>query len=60
MTEDGSAHARSLAGKTILISGGSRAEGISDFSAYRFTEGPDDDLDLDFFLPDAPLPNRFG
>jgi hypothetical protein len=35
---------RTLAGKTILVSGGSRGIGL--------------DLDLDFFLPDAPLPAR--
>jgi citronellol/citronellal dehydrogenase len=38
-----------------------RSEGVTDFSAYRFPGGTDDaDLDLDFFLPDAPLPTPFG
>jgi citronellol/citronellal dehydrogenase len=32
-----------------------REEGVTDFSAYRFG-GSEEDLDLDFFLPDAPLP----
>jgi citronellol/citronellal dehydrogenase len=32
-----------------------RAEGVADFSGYRLN-GREEDLDLDFFLPDAPLP----
>jgi citronellol/citronellal dehydrogenase len=32
-----------------------RAEGVTDLSVYR-PAGATDDLDLDFFLPDAPLP----
>jgi citronellol/citronellal dehydrogenase len=34
-----------------------RAEGVTDFSAYRMGDR-EEDLDLDFFLPDAPLPAR--
>jgi citronellol/citronellal dehydrogenase len=34
-----------------------RAEGITDFSAYRLGDR-EEDLDLDFFLPDATLPAR--
>ena len=37
-----------------------RAEGVTDFSAYLFPGGSDDALDLDFFLPEAPLPTPFG
>jgi citronellol/citronellal dehydrogenase len=38
-----------------------REEGVTDFAAYRFAGDVDDsDLDLDFFLPDAPLPTPFG
>jgi len=36
-----------------------RAEGMTDFSAYS-PGGREEDLDLDFFLPDAPLPPRPG
>jgi citronellol/citronellal dehydrogenase len=32
------------------------AEGVTDFSGYR-PAGAVEDLDLDFFLPDAPLPH---
>ena len=90
---------RTLAGKTILVSGGSRGIGLAialraardganilllaktatphpklegtiytaaeqveegittDFSGYRLA-AREEDLDLDFFLPDAPLPAR--
>jgi citronellol/citronellal dehydrogenase len=34
-----------------------REEGITDFSGYRLA-AREEDLDLDFFLPDAPLPAR--
>lgn len=34
-----------------------RAEGITGFSGYLLGER-EEDLDLDFFLPDAPLPDR--
>ena len=34
-----------------------RGEGITDFSGYRLGDR-EEDLDLDFFLPDAPLPAR--
>jgi citronellol/citronellal dehydrogenase len=34
-----------------------RAEGVTDFSRYRLG-GTEEELDLDFFLPDAPLPDR--
>jgi citronellol/citronellal dehydrogenase len=34
-----------------------REEGITDFSGYRLA-AREEDLDLDFFLPDAPLPTR--
>jgi citronellol/citronellal dehydrogenase len=34
-----------------------REEGITDFSGYRLAAS-EEDLDLDFFLPDAPLPAR--
>ena len=34
-----------------------REEGITDFSGYRLG-AREEDLDLDFFLPDAPLPAR--
>jgi citronellol/citronellal dehydrogenase len=37
-----------------------REEGVTDLSGYRFTEGSDSDLDWDFFLPEAPVPDRFG
>jgi citronellol/citronellal dehydrogenase len=33
-----------------------RAAGVTDFSAYRMGDR-EEDLDLDFFLPDAPLPS---
>jgi citronellol/citronellal dehydrogenase len=36
-----------------------RAEGVTDFSSYLLG-GTEDDLDLDFFLPGAPLPARPG
>ena len=32
-----------------------REEDVTDFSGYR-PEGAAEELDLDFFLPDAPLP----
>jgi NAD(P)-dependent dehydrogenase (short-subunit alcohol dehydrogenase family) len=51
---------RSCTGNFFIDEDVLRAEGVTDFSAYRFTEGSDDDLDLDFFLEDAPLPHRFG
>jgi citronellol/citronellal dehydrogenase len=34
-----------------------RAEGVTDFSRYRLG-GTEEELDLDFFLPDAHLPQR--
>jgi citronellol/citronellal dehydrogenase len=34
-----------------------REEGVTDFSGYRLGDR-EEDLDLDFFLPDAPLPER--
>jgi citronellol/citronellal dehydrogenase len=34
-----------------------REEGITDFAGYRLA-AREEDLDLDFFLPDAPLPAR--
>jgi citronellol/citronellal dehydrogenase len=34
-----------------------REEGVTDFSCYRLGDR-EEDLDLDFFLPDAPLPER--
>jgi citronellol/citronellal dehydrogenase len=34
-----------------------REEGVTDLARYRFDDS-EDDLDLDFFLPDAPLPPR--
>jgi len=34
-----------------------RAEGVTDLSVYRLG-GTEQDLDLDFFLPEAPLPTR--
>jgi citronellol/citronellal dehydrogenase len=34
-----------------------RAEGVTDFSGYRLGER-EEDLDLDFFLPGSPLPER--
>ena len=34
-----------------------REEGITDFAGYRLADR-EEDLDLDFFLPDAPLPAR--
>lgn len=34
-----------------------RSEGISDFAPYRLG-AREDDLDLDFFLPESPLPDR--
>jgi citronellol/citronellal dehydrogenase len=34
-----------------------REEGITDFSGYRLA-AREEDLDLDFFLPDAPRPAR--
>jgi citronellol/citronellal dehydrogenase len=34
-----------------------REEGVTDFSGYRLA-AREEDLDLDFFLPDAPLPAR--
>jgi citronellol/citronellal dehydrogenase len=34
-----------------------REEGVTDLSGYRYSDS-EDDLDLDFFLPDAPLPPR--
>jgi citronellol/citronellal dehydrogenase len=34
-----------------------RAEGVTDFSRYRLG-GTEEELDLDFFLPGAPLPER--
>jgi citronellol/citronellal dehydrogenase len=51
---------RSCTGNFFLDEDVLRAEGVTDFSGYRFAEGSDDDLDLDFFLEDAPLPHRFG
>jgi citronellol/citronellal dehydrogenase len=36
-----------------------RAEGITDFSAYRLG-GREEDQDVDFFLPDASLPARLA
>jgi citronellol/citronellal dehydrogenase len=51
---------RSCTGNFFLDEDVLRAEGVTDFSAYRFADGSDDDLDLDFFLEDAPLPHRFG
>jgi citronellol/citronellal dehydrogenase len=36
-----------------------RASGVTDLSGYRLG-GREEDLDLDFFLPDAPLPRRSG
>jgi citronellol/citronellal dehydrogenase len=34
-----------------------REEGVTDFAGYRLA-AREEDLDLDFFLPDAPLPAR--
>ena len=34
-----------------------RAEGVADFSRYLL-DGTEEELDLDFFLPGAPLPDR--
>jgi citronellol/citronellal dehydrogenase len=34
-----------------------REEGVTDFSGYRLGDR-EEDLDFDFFLPDAPLPER--
>jgi citronellol/citronellal dehydrogenase len=34
-----------------------RAEGVTDFSRYLL-DGTEEELDLDFFLPGAPLPDR--
>ena len=42
---------RTLAGKTL------REEGITGFTGYR-PAAREEDLDLDFFLTDAPLPAR--
>ena len=37
-----------------------RAEGVTDFSGYRFAPGlPEAGLDLDYFLPGAPLPEAW-
>jgi citronellol/citronellal dehydrogenase len=37
-----------------------RAEGVTDLSGYRFdSDASDDELDLDYFLPDAPLPDAW-
>jgi citronellol/citronellal dehydrogenase len=36
-----------------------RANGVANLSGYRLG-GREEDLDLDFFFPDAPLPRRFG
>jgi len=36
-----------------------RAEGVTDFSRYLLG-GSEGELDIDFFLPDAPLPGRPG
>jgi hypothetical protein len=48
-----------LAGKTILVSGGSRGTlGFADEFADQGIAAREEDLDLDFFLPDAPLPAR--
>jgi citronellol/citronellal dehydrogenase len=44
---------RSCTGHFYLDEDVLREQGITDFSAYG---GADGDLDLDFFLPDAPLP----
>lgn len=41
---------RTLAGKTILVSGGSRGIGLADAAHAILTRG--------IFLPDAPLPER--
>jgi citronellol/citronellal dehydrogenase len=51
---------RTCTGNFFLDEDVLRAEGVTDFSMYRFTEGDDADLDWDFFLEDAPLPHRFG
>ena len=52
---------RACTGNFFLDEDVLRAEGVTDLSAYRFADGADDaDLDLDFFLPDAPLPHPFG
>jgi citronellol/citronellal dehydrogenase len=55
---------RSCTGNFFIDEDVLREEGVTDFSQYRFTDGSaagnDDDLDLDFFLEDAPLPHRFG
>jgi citronellol/citronellal dehydrogenase len=52
---------RACTGNFFLDEDVLRAEGVTDFSAYRFPGGADDSgLDLDFFLPDAPLPTPFG
>ena len=37
-----------------------RADGVTDFSGYRFAPDlPEADLDLDYFLADAPLPQAW-
>lgn len=51
---------RTCTGNFFLDEDVLRAEGVTDFSGYRFTEGDDADLDWDFFLEEAPLPHRFG
>ena len=47
---------RSCTGNFYLDEDVLREEGVTDFSQYR--HGREEDLDLDFFLPDAPLPGR--
>jgi len=47
---------RSCTGNFYLDDDVLAEEGVTDFSLYRL--GDEEDLDLDFFLPDAPLPGR--
>lgn len=49
---------RSCTGNFYIDENVLRAEGMTDFSGYKFSDIDDADLDLDYFLPDAPLPSR--
>jgi citronellol/citronellal dehydrogenase len=46
---------RARTGNSFIDEDVLREEGVTDFSAYH-PGGSEDELDLDFFLPDAPLP----
>jgi citronellol/citronellal dehydrogenase len=48
---------RSCSGNFYIDEDVLRAEGVTDFSRYLL-DGTEEELDLDFFLPGAPLPDR--